>query len=56
MSSSSRRSGCQNSAECLARGGPNRGRAAFMTVVLFDEDGAGEADRGGIVGEDADDV
>jgi hypothetical protein len=27
-----------------------------MTVVLLDEDGAGEADCAGVVGEDADDV
>jgi hypothetical protein len=27
-----------------------------MTVVLFDENGAGETDGGGVVGEDPDDV
>jgi hypothetical protein len=27
-----------------------------MTVVLLDQDGAGETDRCGVIGEDADDV
>jgi hypothetical protein len=27
-----------------------------MTVVLFAQEGAGEADHGGVVGEDADDI
>ena len=29
---------------------------SFMTVVLFDQQRAGEPDQGGVVGEDADDV
>jgi hypothetical protein len=29
---------------------------SFMTVVLFEQQRAGEADEGGVVGEDPDDV
>jgi hypothetical protein len=35
---------------------PRRPGHTFMTVVLLDEDGAGQADGGGVVGEDPDDV
>ena len=45
MSSSSRRSGCRNSAECPARGGPNRARAAFMTVVGLDGEHRDQPDQ-----------
>src|SRR3954467_14650326 len=56
MSSSSRRSGCRNSAECPTRGGPNSGRAAFMTVVGLDREHRDQPDQRGVVGEDPHDV
>src|SRR4051812_8709594 len=56
MSSSSRRSGCRNSAESPARGGPNRARAAFMTVIGLDREHRHDADQRRVVGEDPDDV
>jgi hypothetical protein len=47
-----------NSAECSARGGQTATAAlpSFMTVILFQQQRAGEADQGGVVGEDANDV
>jgi hypothetical protein len=60
MKSSSRQETVETKrAESATRGGPNRPKRpgrTFMTVVLLDEQGAGEPDRAVVVGEDPDDV